>query len=120
MENINYSKFSEEKKVETPVVEEPVIKDEEIVEPKIKEDEIVEPKIKEDENIDEPTISIGKVANCKKLNVRMEPLKNAAVATVIECGETVLIVEEESTDDFYAVQVADVEGFCMKEFITVE
>ena len=121
MENINYSKFSEEKKIETPEVKVP-----ETVTTDGPGITVTAPPPAEEatsgyvELVEEPTILIGKVSDCKKLNVREEASKNAAVAKVIDCGETVLIVEEESTDDFYAVQVDDVEGFCMKEFITIE
>lgn len=110
MENVNYTKFSEEPKVETPVVEEPVIEEEEIVD---------EPEI-EEEIVDEPKEVKGVVANCSRLNVRKEADPNAAVLKIIPAGTTVKIDEEESTEDFYKVQVAGYTGFCMKEFITIE
>ena len=110
MENVNYTKFSEEQKVETPVVEE-------VVEPVIEEEVVVEPVIDEPE---EPKEVKGVVVNCGRLNVRKEADPNAAVLKIINSGAKVKIDEEGSTDDFYKVQVAGFTGFCMKEFIEVE
>ena len=120
MENVNYTKFSEEAKVVAPEVEEPVIKEEEIVdEPKIEEEEIVEePKIEEEE-IEEPEVFVGVVDNCTSLRVRKEPNAYAAVLKIINVGTKVDVIDE-PTDDFYKVQVAGFTGFCMKEYITIE
>lgn len=118
MENVNYTKFSEEAKVVTPVVEEPEIKEEEIVEPEI-EEEIVEPKIEEEEEIVEPEVFVGVVDNCTSLRVRKEPNAHAPVLKIINVGTKVDVVDE-PTDDFYKVQVAGFTGFCMKEYITIE
>ena len=118
MENVNYTKFSEEQKVETPVVEEvvePVIEEEVIEEPVIEEVEI-----EEEEVVEEPKEVKGVVVNCGRLNVRKEADPNAAVLKIINSGAKVKIDEEGSTDDFYKVQVAGFTGFCMKEFIEVE
>lgn len=68
-----------------------------------------------------PSLEIGVVSNCKKLNVRAEPDVNADVICVIDKGTKVSIDMIESTEDFYAVYlVSGVEGYCMKEFIAVE
>ena len=68
-----------------------------------------------------PSLEIGVVSNCKKLNVRAEPDINADVICVIDKGTEVSIDMSESTEDFYAVYlVSGVEGYCMKEFIAVE
>jgi hypothetical protein len=48
-------------------------------------------------------VKIGFVTNCKKLNVREKPKTDSA------------------TEEFYKVfTVAGIEGFCMKNFITIQ
>ena len=50
----------------------------------------------------------GRVDNCARLNVRKEPNIKSE------------IVEVASTEEFYRVKTSDgVEGFCMKDYITV-
>lgn len=112
MSNVNYTQFSEEKKVETPVVEEPVIEEETVIEEEIEEEV--------EEEIEEPKDVIGFVANCSRLNVRKEASQNAAVIKIINRDAKVKIDEENSTEDFYKVQTGGVVGFCMKEFIEIQ
>lgn len=63
----------------------------------------------------------GIVEGCKMLNVREAPNTKAAVVSIIAAGNCVNIVEEESTEDFYAVNVevggVEFDGYCMKKFI---
>lgn len=60
------------------------------------------------------------VVNCAKLNVRVEPDKNAEVEAVIVESTKLLIDESESTDEFYKIcNEYGLEGFCMKKFITI-
>ena len=67
-----------------------------------------------------PEVLNGFVDNCTRLNVRVAPNKNATVICELKKGEAVVVNEEESTDDFYKVYTATViEGFCMKNFITI-
>lgn len=63
----------------------------------------------------------GKVANCVKLNVRERPDRNAAVICEIFAGATVIIDEDESTDEFFKVCTeAGLDGFCMKDYIYID
>lgn len=71
-----------------------------------------------------PAVVTGAVVNCEKLNIREEPSLFADVLCVINKGEEVEIIEEYSTDDFYAVifgknKTVSVEGFCMKKYIKI-
>lgn len=71
-----------------------------------------------------PKAVIGVVVNCEKLNIREKPSLFAEVLCVINKGEEVEIIEEESTDDFYAViyggnKSVSVTGFCMKQYIKI-
>lgn len=64
----------------------------------------------------------GVVSNCVKLNVRREPSVDSEVITIIESSTEVLVNKDESTEDWYKVYLTDgngVEGFCMKEFISL-
>ena len=68
---------------------------------------------------------IGVVSNCSKLNVRKKPVTNAKVLTILDMGNEVEIVEDESTEDFYRVVVTKIpekplKGFCMKEYIKIK
>lgn len=71
-----------------------------------------------------PAVVTGVVVNCEKLNIREKPSLFAEVLCVINKGEEVEIIEEESTDDFYAViyggnKSVSVTGFCMKQYIKI-
>lgn len=73
------------------------------------------------ETTEEKIVEIfGKVSNCKKLNVRVKPNTKCDVVCVIDKGAAVKIDKSKSTRAFYKVLGNDFEGFCMKEYITVE
>lgn len=66
----------------------------------------------------------GTVVNCEKLNVRSESSVKSEVLFTINKGEEVEIVEDKSTDDFYAVIFGNdkeviIEGYCMKKYIKI-
>lgn len=65
-----------------------------------------------------PEPVIGTVANCTKLNIRKNPNPNAQVICVIDKGAQVLIIPEESTEEWYKVDIGGQEGFCMKKYMT--
>lgn len=82
-------------------------------------EEVVEEPVTE-EIVEEPVEPVTGLVNVAKLNVRMNPDTNADVACVIEEGTSVQIDEGESTEDFYNVYtVTGLEGYCMKQFITI-
>jgi len=125
MENINYTKFSEDKKIETPVVEETIVEEEvevtetetpEVEEPVVEE---TEEKIEEEEVEETEEPVIGVVVNCSRLNVRGKASTDAEVLKIIDAGAQVKIYEEESTEEFYKVLSGGIVGFCMKEFIEI-
>lgn len=81
---------------------------------KIEESKIKEPEIKEPEPI------IGVVTDCIKLNVRARPNQTAMILGVITAATELIIIEEESTRDFYKICTsAGLEGYCMKKFISI-
>lgn len=65
------------------------------------------------------TALTGKV-NCNGLNVRAKASTESEVLAVIHQDDEVVIDGEASTDEWYAVcTAAGVNGFCMKQYITV-
>ena len=110
MSKTNYSKISTKKIEETPdvVVETDISNGDDVV--SVDEEPIIEKK---------PTI--GKVANCTKLNVRTKPNANADVIVVIDEGTEVEVDDTFVNSEFYKVSIDAnfVSGYCMKKFIEV-
>lgn len=83
----------------------------------------VQPEVKEVEPITYD-IRPAKITGCTRLNVRKEPSKDSEVVCVITSGNTITVCMEYSTEDFYKVHTTVgetlVEGYCMKQFISVE
>lgn len=135
MTNINYTQFSEEKKVEAPVeaevatttatelppVEVTALPPEASVATSgyveiVEEPENEEPAPPAEENV----VIKGVVANCARLNVRKEASTEAVAIKIINRGATVKIVEDDPTEEFYKVLSGGIVGFCMKEFIEIQ
>lgn len=66
------------------------------------------------------SLADGVVVNCTKLNMREEAKADSNVVCVINKGDKVTILLDESTEDFYRVSTKTTEGFCMKKFIEVK
>lgn len=62
----------------------------------------------------------GVVDNCELLNVRANPSLKAEVVTTVAQGTKLEIDKRESRKDFWKVKTDKFEGFCLKEFVTVE
>lgn len=110
MGNRNYSRFSSNKfnqqnnEVKQPVVEEPVLKDEEGN--KVLE-EILELEVKK-----------GRVFNCDLLYLRSDANKESDSLAILSRNEEVEVFIKESTNDFYKVKTSsDIYGYCMKQYI---
>ena len=119
-----YSKFSGE---EPMLVNDPELEVEEAVEEKVEEPiegQIVIPEV-EPEPDPEPSVEpenqkFGKVSNCKKLNIRKLPSRDAEIVSELIEGSEVMIDEKESTALFYKICTEHgIEGYCMKNFIKV-
>lgn len=81
-------------------------------------------KVAEENNViaeTEPVkLKSGIVTDCVRLNVRKNPDLNAEILCEVNCQTYLMIDEKESTDIFYKVYTAaGIEGFCMKDFITL-
>lgn len=90
------------------------------LEPKPIETEIIPEEVEATPAETEKSI-IGIVSSCGKLNVRETPTVGADVVCVVSLSDMVLVDLDQSTDDFYKVTCANgVEGFCMKDYITIQ
>ena len=136
MSNKHYTQYSKFNSEETILINNPELEVEDTVEEKVDEPidgQIVIPEVElivPEPVIPEPVIpepvvepenrKFGKVSNCKKLNIRKLPSRDAEiVSALIEVSE-VMIDEKESTALFYKMCTEHgIEGYCMKNFIKV-
>ena len=119
-----YSKFSGEEpetEVEEETVEEERPIEGQIVIPEAESEHVFAPPMPEVEPVVEPeNRKFGKVSNCKKLNIRKLPSRDAEIVSELIEGSEVMIDEKESTALFYKICTEHgIEGFCMKQFIKV-
>ena len=72
-------------------------------------------------NVETPEVLVGFVSGCNKLNVRSNPWIDAQVLTIINENDEVSVIRHENEPaDFYQVRTKnDVEGYCMKKYITL-
>lgn len=98
-----------------------------IVEPEVEVESEVEPVVEpEVEPVVEPEVeaepdTVGVVSDCTHLNIRKGANKSASIISVIPAGTEVKIDLKKSNRDWYKVCTAfGIEGFCMKEYITIK
>ena len=127
MSNKHYTQYSKFSGEEPMLVNDPELEVEEAVEEKVEEPiegQIVIPEV-EPEPDPEPSVEpenqkFGKVSNCKKLNIRKLPSRDAEIVSELIEGSEVMIDEKESTALFYKICTEHgIEGYCMKDYITV-
>ena len=62
----------------------------------------------------------GIVSGCKRLNVRKEASLTGEIVCEVAVGTTLMIDQSESTDEWFKVYAeTGVEGYCMKNFVTI-
>ena len=129
MSNKHYTQYSKFSGEEPMLVNDPELEVEDTVEEKVDEPiegQIVIPEV-EPEPVSDPEPSVepenrkfGKVSNCKKLNIRKLPSRDAEIVSELIEGSEVMIDEKESTALFYKICTEHgIEGYCMKDYITV-
>ena len=129
MSNKHYTQYSKFSGEEPMLVNDPELEVEDTVEEKVDEPiegQIVIPEV-EPEPVSDPEPSVepenrkfGKVSNCKKLNIRKLPSRDAEIVSELVEGSEVMIDEKESTALFYKICTEHgIEGYCMKNFIKV-
>ena len=129
MSNKHYTQYSKFSGEEPMLVNDPELEVEDTVEEKVDEPiegQIVIPEV-ESEPVSDPEPSVepenrkfGKISNCKKLNVRKLPSRDAEIVSELVEGSEVMIDEKESTALFYKICTEHgIDGYCMKDYITV-
>lgn len=119
MSNHNYSKYSSKNRNEfvedEVIIENNVADTEEVVEVTEPEIAVVEGTV---ETVTLPETVTGTVANCIKLNVRVEPNATADVVCVLDAKAEVKIDATKSTNEWLSVLTATgIEGYCMRKFV---
>ena len=126
MSNKHYTQYSKFSGEEPMLVNNPELEVEDTVEEKVDEPiegQIVIPEV--EPIVPEPVVEpenqkFGKVSNCKKLNIRKLPSRDAEIVSELIEGSEVMIDEKESTALFYKICTEHgIEGYCMKNFIKV-
>lgn len=123
MSKKNYTNYNNMSNNPEPVVEksfmnEPIEEVEEVTEAVATTDPIEAPEV-----VEEPEVKTvyGYVDKCEKLNIRKRPSKNAEVVCVAPAKSEVMIDTDKSTNDWFSVRTAaGIDGFCMKNFITIK
>ena len=110
MSNNHYTQYSKFSGEEPMLVNDPELEVEDTVEEKVDEPiegQIVIPEV-EPEPVSDPEPSVeqenrkfGKVNNCKKLNIRKLPSRDAEIVSELVEGSEVMIDEKESSALFY-------------------
>ena len=129
MSNKHYTQYSKFSGEEPMLVNDPELEVEEENKEKVEEPiegQIVIPEV-EPELVSDPEPSVeqenrkfGKVNNCKKLNIRKLPSRDAEIVSELVEGSEVMIDEKESTALFYKICTEHgIDGYCMKDYITV-
>lgn len=73
------------------------------------------------ETVTLPKIVNGFVANCTKLNVRVQPAADADVVCVLDNGTEIEINVNNSTDEWFGIcTAAGIEGYCMRKFVNAK
>ena len=131
MSNKHYTQYSKFSGEEPMLVNNPELEVEDTVEEKVNEPmegQIVIPEVEPivpEPVIPEPVVEpenrkFGKVSNCKKLNIRKLPSRDAEIVSELIEGSEVMIDEKESTALFYKICTEHgIDGYCMKDYITV-
>ena len=131
MSNKHYTQYSKFSGEETILINNPELKVEDTVEEKVDEPidgQIVIPEVEPivpEPVIPEPVVEpenrkFGKVSNCKKLNIRKLPSRDAEIVSELIEGSEVMIDEKESTALFYKICTEHgIDGYCMKDYMTV-
>lgn len=78
------------------------------------------PQVDPEDEIKPTFVVEGTVTGCKKLNVRAEASKESQAIYILEKDASVMVDQNASTEDFYKIYTMDIEGYCVKEFISIK
>lgn len=63
----------------------------------------------------------GRVVDCSRLNIRKKPTVNAEVLTTVKKDSELILDLIKSNEKWFKVcTTSGVEGYCMKQYVTVE
>lgn len=81
---------------------------------------VEEPIIEETPEVPPKEKVLGFVNGTVRLNVRTEPNKDSEAFMIIDRLTEVVIDPDESTGEWYSVEIDGVHGFCMKKYINLK
>ena len=115
MSNHNYSQYSKKNNENVDAVNPVSVTEPEVVAgPAV----VTIPEVKMEPEVSAPATVTGIVANCAKLNVRVNPDTSASVVCVLEAAAEVEIDPIESTKEWFKVTTSTgVNGYCMRKFV---
>jgi uncharacterized protein YgiM (DUF1202 family) len=120
MSRHNYSQYSKNNNEDTTVSvnELTPLAEEKTVVPAAEDPTEIKMVVETVETVTLPKIVTGVVANCQKLNIRMEPNTDAEIVTVLNAGTEIEINVDESNDKWFSIcTVSGVKGYCMRKFV---
>lgn len=125
MKHKNYSKFSkpfEKKAKQDKPMEGQITIDEVVNNTHIVTQELEETVVAAGGEVMRVEYEKGIITGCEKLNLREKPSKDGKVLAVLNKGtEVEVYTQAPTTPDFYKVKTASgLEGYCMKQFITIK
>ena len=60
------------------------------------------------------------VVNCHRLNIREKPTMSSRVITTVFVGTSLEIIDGKKSGNFYKIILPNgIEGFCVKDFVTI-
>ena len=62
----------------------------------------------------------AKVVNCHRLNIRERPTMSSRAITTVAVGTMLEIIDKKNSGNFYKIVLQNgIEGFCVKDFVTI-
>lgn len=66
-------------------------------------------------------LAFGIVSDCEKLNIRKVPTRNSQIVTIVPVNTELMVDLANSTSDWYSICTSSgIEGFCMKQYVTIQ
>lgn len=84
-------------------------------------EEAIPVEVPEEPKVETKKVFIGKIRDCDKLNVRVEPNVKSKVLCKLDSDSEVLVEKSKSTEEFYKITTSSgVDGYCMKKYLSVK
>lgn len=115
-DNNNGNSFEDKTSIERNVTNTDPIAKPETTEQNAAAAEVVEPA---EPNIDVPKEVKAVVCNCKKLNVRKNPEKNAKVLMMIDEEDRVTVTGDTINNFYPIITESGIKGYCVKDYLKI-